>query len=81
METPSNNNNSKRRRSRKADGKYEGGNEAWEATDITDEVGSKEISYEVRPKVDGTSNPTAGKYNKKSNKVRPTFGNVTSITH
>ena len=78
METP---NNKPRRRSRKADGKFEGGSEAWQATDITDNIGKKEIKYGVRQKVEGTSKPTGGKYNRKQNKVRPTFGNVTSISH
>ena len=40
----------------------------------------KENSYAVRQRVNGTSQPTAGKYGKKP-KVRPTFGNVTSTSH
>ena len=72
----------KRRRARKPDGKYKGDNpatpglnEAWEATDIAEAL-PKENSYEVQQKVTGTSEPTAGKYSKKS-KVRPkgNFGN------
>ena len=72
----------KRRRARKADGKFKGDNpdtvtnEAWEATDISEGL-PKDKSYAVKQKVTGTSEPTAGKYSKKS-KIRPrgTFGNV-----
>ena len=74
----------KRRRARKSDGTYKGDNpatpglnEAWEPTPIEREVGEKTVAYSVKPKVQGTSNPTAGKYAKKG-KVRPTFGNVTT---
>ena len=73
-----------RRRARKSDGTYKGDNpatpglnEAWEPTPIEREVGEKTVDYSVKPKVSGTSNPTAGKYGKKG-KVRPTFGNVTT---
>jgi len=71
----------KRRRARKADGKYQGDNpatpglnEAWEPTGI-EEALPKKNSYEVKPKVAGTSQDTAGKYSKKA-KVKPTFGKV-----
>ena len=73
----------KRRRARKPDGKYKGDNpatpglnEAWEPTDIAEAL-PKKPSYEVQQKVSGTSEPTAGKYSKKT-KVRPkgNFGNV-----
>lgn len=83
-----NNNNPapKRRRARKADGSFKGDNpatpglnEAWEPTELIETVKEKEVKYTVRQKVDGTSNPTAGKYARKG-KVRPTFGNVTT-TH
>ena len=75
----------KRRRARKADGKFKGDNpstpglnEAWEATDIAEAL-PKENAYAVQQKVSGTSEPTAGKYSKKD-KIRPrgTFGNVTT---
>lgn len=72
-----------RRRARKPDGKYRGDNpttsinEAWEAVEVDTAIGEKSVDYSVRQLVDGTSEPTAGKYSKKS-KVRPTFGNVTS---
>jgi len=75
----------KRRRARKADGKFKGDNpttpglnEAWEPTGI-EEALPKENSYSVQQKVTGTSEPTAGKYSKKE-KIRPrgTFGNVTT---
>ena len=76
---------SKRRRARKADGKYQGDNpatphnEAYEALPIEDALSTNEVTYGVKQKVDGSSKPTAGKYAKKG-KVRPTFGNVTSTT-
>ena len=81
METPN-----KRRRARKADGSFKGDNpetklnEAWEPTPIEDALSDNSVSYGVKQKVDGTSKPSAGKYGKKG-KVRPTFGNVTSISH
>ena len=80
METPN-----KRRRARKADGSYKGDNpetklnEAWEPTPIEDALSDNSVSYGVKQKVDGTSKPSAGKYGKKD-KIRPTFGNVTSTT-
>ena len=85
--TDSNLNNpaSKRRRARKPSGEFKGDNpatplnEAWEPTPIEDALSTNEVSYGVKQKVDGTSKPSAGKYGKK-NKVRPTFGNVTSTT-
>ena len=76
----------KRRRARKADGSYKGDNpetprnEAWEPTPIEDGLSTGEVTYGVVQKVQGTSKPTAGKYSRKD-KVRPTFGNVTSISH
>ena len=72
-----------RRRARKADGKFRGDdpattvNEAWESVEIEQAVGEKSVDYSVRQKVSGTSQESAGKYDKKS-KVRPTFGSVTS---
>ena len=75
-----------RKRARKPDGSFKGDNpatpglnEAWEPTELIETVKEKEVKYSVRQKVDGTSNPTAGKYARKG-KVRPTFGNVTT-TH
>jgi len=69
----------KRRRARKPDGTYKGDNpatpyvnEAWEPTGI-EEALPKKNAYEVKPKVSGTSQGTAGKYGKKA-KVNPTFG-------
>lgn len=79
-----NNSKPQRRRARKPNGTYKGDNpstpelnEAWEPTDVSEAVGEKEVDYKVKPKVTGTSDPTAGKYGKKG-KVRPTFGNVTT---
>jgi hypothetical protein len=80
METPN-----KRRRSRKPNGSFKGNipgtgmNEAWEATPIEAALSDNSVSYGVKQKVDGTSEPTAGKYSKKE-KIRPTFGNVTTTT-
>ena len=54
-------------------------NEAWEATPIEAALSDNSVSYGVKQKVDGTSEPTAGKYSKKE-KIRPTFGNVTTTT-
>ena len=79
------NNNKPRRRARKPNGTYRGDdpatplNEAWEPTDV-DAALPKDVKYTIKPKVSGTSNPTAGKYAKKEG-VRPTFGNVRSITY
>ena len=72
-----------RRRARRPDGKYRADdpttavNEAWEPGEVEQAVGEKTVDYSVKQKVDGTSQPTAGKYSK-TKKVRPTFGNVTS---
>lgn len=70
----------KRRRARKADGKFKGDNpstpglnEAWEPTGIEAALPKQENQYAVKQKVTGTSDDTAGKYSKKA-KVRPTFG-------
>ena len=74
-----------RRRARKADGKFKGDNpdtpvnEAWEPVEA--EAGlPKEKKYSVKPKVNGMSSDSAGKYGKKE-KVRPTFGKVYTITN
>ena len=72
----------KRRRARKPDGKFQGDNpatpnlnEAWEPAGIEAALPKKKNPYEVKPKVGGTSQDTAGKYKKKP-KVKPTFGQV-----
>ena len=74
----------KRPRTRKSDGKFKGDgaglNTAWEPTELAETVKEKEVKYEVKTKIDGTSNPSAGKYSKKS-KVRPSFGNITTTFH
>ena len=76
----------KRRRARKPSGEFRGNdpatpdvNEAWEATPIDRALSDNSVGYGVRKKVEGTSKPTAGKYGKKD-KIRPTFGNVTSTS-
>ncbi len=75
---------SKRRRARKPDGSFKGDNpstpglnEAWEATPIEHALSDSSVDYSVRTLVDGPSSPTAGKYSKRE-KVRPTFGKVTT---
>ena len=71
---------SPRKRARQPDGKFEGGAELnlhVESTDISEALSSGEVDYSVRQKINGTSNPTAGKYGKKD-KIRPTFGNTTT---
>lgn len=86
MDNNSNKQKPLRKRARKPDGSFKGDNpatpglnEAWEPVEIIESVKEKEVKYSVRQKVAGTSNPTAGKYAKKS-KVQPTFGKVTT-TH
>ena len=71
----------KRRRARKPDGKFQGdnpnttANEAWEAIPVEDSLVAKnQNKYEVRPKVDGISANTAGKYAKKSKVSKPGVG-------
>ena len=77
MET-NNNSKPKRQRARKTDGKFEGNtapNTAWEPVDLEPE--DKPIKYQVKQKVEGTSQDSAGKYSRtKTKKIRPTFGNV-----
>jgi hypothetical protein len=71
----------KRQRARKGDGKFKGDkglNEAWVPTDI-EEALPKENDYAVKKLVEGTSQPSAGKYGKRE-KIRPTFGTVTTTT-
>ena len=75
-----NNNSPKRRRARKPDGSFKGDaglNEAWEATPIDRVVSDKTVDYSIKQQVSGPSTPSAGKYGKKD-KVRPTFGSVTT---
>ena len=76
-----------RRRARKTDGTYKGDNpatpnvnEAWVPTEMAEVVSEKVVDYSVKPKVSTISDNTAGKYAKRE-KIRPTFGNVTSISH
>lgn len=71
----------RRRRAKRPDGTFEANppgvpdvNTAFEPTDVAEGL-EKEVKYTVKPKVDGTSNETAGKY-AKAPKVRPTFGSV-----
>ena len=75
-----------RRRARQSDGTFKGDNpttpdlnEAWEPVEAEAAL-EKTVDYSVKPKVNGTSQPTAGKYGKQP-KIRPTFGNVTSTSH
>ena len=73
--------NPKRQRTRKGDGKFKadkGLNEAWVPTDI-EEALPKENDYAVKKLVEGTSQPSAGKYGKRE-MIRPTFGTVTTTT-
>ena len=75
-----NNSKPQRRRARKPDGKYKGDaglNEAWEATPVDRALSDNSVEYSIKPKVSGPSKSTAGKYSKKD-KVRPTFGSVTT---
>lgn len=74
----------RRKRARQPDGSFKGDNpatpdlnEAWEPTDLAEVAQEKEVKYSVQTKITGTSDPTAGKYGKKS-KIRPTFGNITT---
>jgi len=73
----------RRKRARKADGQFKGDNpatpelnEAWEPTDVVEAL-PKKNDYKVKPKIEGPSGSTAGKYGRK-NKVKPTFGSVTT---
>ena len=73
--------NPKRQRTRKGDGKLKadkGLNEAWVPTDI-EEALPKENDYADKKLVEGTSQPSAGKYGKRE-MIRPTFGTVTTTT-
>ena len=68
----------KRKRTRTNKGTFQQGketNQHVEATELETAVGEKEIDYKVKKRIEGTSNPTAGKYQKKDG-IRPTFGNV-----
>ena len=72
----------RRRRARKADGKFQADNpstevnEAWEPIEVADTLPKKD--YSIKPKVKPQAN--GGKYSK-APKVRPTFGKVTSTTN
>jgi hypothetical protein len=63
-----------RRQARKADGKY-----SEVPPKEVEHTLPKDVKYTVKPKVDGTTG-TAGKYGKRK-PIRPTFGNVHTITH
>ena len=52
-------------------------NEAWESVP-TEEALPKKVTNK---KVTGLSNDSAGKYGKKTQVTKPTFGNVTSTFH
>ena len=72
-----------RRRARTAKGHYKADdpttpvNEAWESVP-TEEALPKKVSNK---KVTGLSNDSAGKYGKKAQVNKPTFGKVTSTFH
>ena len=74
---------STRRRARDSKGHFKANdpttpvNEAWESVP-TEEALPKKVSNK---KVTGLSNDTAGKYNKKPQVNKPTFGKVTSTFH
>lgn len=76
----------RRRRARQDDGKFKPDNpttvtnEAWEPVALEDSLATKESKYRIKPKVKGTSNKTTGKYKPKE-KIRPTFGKVTTTYH
>ena len=75
-----NNNSPKRRRARNSNGSFKGDgglNQAWEATPLDRVVSDKTVDYAIKQQVSGPSTPSAGKYGKKD-KVRPTFGSVTT---
>ncbi len=70
-----------RRRARKDNGSFKPDNaatphnEAWESIDISDGLSTNDVEKTVTKKVEGTSQPSAGKY-AKSKKIRPCFGKV-----
>ena len=72
-----------RRRARNSKGHFKADdpttpvNEAWESVP-TDETLPKKVSNK---KVTGLSNDSAGKYGKKPQVTKPTFGKVTSTFH
>lgn len=73
----------KRRRARKSNGTFKGDNpntpninEAWEPTELSAALPKEDNKYAVKQKVTGASGD-AGKYQKKD-KIRPTFGKVTT---
>lgn len=77
---------SRRSRARQVDGKFRGDNpatpginEAWVPTEIAPGL-EKQVKYTIKPKVEGTSNPTAGKYAKRDS-IKPAFGTVHTITY
>ena len=69
-----------RRRTRTSKGEFKGNegglNQAWEPTEV--EAGlDKEITYEIQPKVTGTSDGDAGKYSIKPKIRSAGFGEIT----
>ena len=78
----------KRRRARKPDGTFKGDlpgtetNEAWEPTPIESALPKEENDkYTVKPKVDGVSSNSAGKYGKKPKVGKPGFGSVSTVQY
>ena len=71
----------KRKRARQSDGKYQGGSETWEATEVIEAL-PKEIDYSVKKKVQAPTEAkaAAGKYSQ-AEKVTPSFGTVRTILH
>lgn len=75
--------NQGRRRARKSDGQFKGDNpvtpglnEAWEPVEVAPTL-EKTVDYSVKQQINSTSESTAGKYSKQE-KIRPTFGKVTT---
>lgn len=66
---------SRRPQTRKDDGTFS----ELASTDIAPGL-EKTVDYTVKPRIDGTTNPTVGPYGKREG-LRPTFGNVRTIKH
>ena len=71
----------KRKRARQSDGKYQGGSETWEATEVIQGL-PKDIDYSVKKKVQAPTEAkaSAGKYSQQDT-VTPSFGTVKTILH
>ena len=69
-----------RRRTRTPKGEFKGNegglNQAWEPTEVESGL-DKEITYEIQPKVIGTSDGDAGKYSIKPKIRSAGFGEIT----